>query len=220
VGVKCRDDTSFLAGRLYERLLEHFPQDKIFMELDRVAHGEDLVKTIEKAIESSDILIVVIGKQWLVSDLENLHDCVHLELAAAFKRKIPVIPVAVEGASMPRHDDLPDDVKELAHPLFVWHISDANFDDAYPHLLSAILRGQSWPPEAPPLEAEEREKERLEAEQRQRVEQEHLQAERRERERLEAERNAPDSLPSLPLLRERAKDQDSGVRTSAVEALV
>jgi hypothetical protein len=71
VGVKCRDDTSFLAGRLYERLLEHFPQDKIFMELDRVAHGEDLVKTIEKAIESSDILIVVIGKQWLVSDRKS-----------------------------------------------------------------------------------------------------------------------------------------------------
>jgi hypothetical protein len=42
--------------------LEHFPQNKIFMNLDRVAHGEDLVKTIEKAIESSDIFIAVIGK--------------------------------------------------------------------------------------------------------------------------------------------------------------
>jgi len=44
-----RNDTSSLAGRLYDRLLENFPQDKIFMDLDRVAVGEELVKTIRKS---------------------------------------------------------------------------------------------------------------------------------------------------------------------------
>jgi hypothetical protein len=36
---------------------------QIFMDLDRVAHGEDLVKTIGKAVASSDQLIAVIGRQ-------------------------------------------------------------------------------------------------------------------------------------------------------------
>src|SRR6516164_3570111 len=100
-----RDDASFLARRLYDRLSEDFPQTEIFMDLDRVAHGEDLVKTIEKAIESSDFLVVIIGKQWL-SDLENLDDHVRLELAVVFKRNIRagVIPMLAEGASMPRYD--------------------------------------------------------------------------------------------------------------------
>ena len=143
-----RDDASFLAGRLYGRLLQHFPQDKIFMDLDRMAHGEDLVKTIEKAIESTDLLIAVIGKQWAISDLENLDDHVHLELAAAFKRKIRVIPILVEGASMPRYDELPDDLKALAL-LNAWQISNANFDADCTHLFSAILGAKSRPPSRP-----------------------------------------------------------------------
>ena len=84
------------------------------MDLDRVVHGEDLVKAIEKAIESSNILIAVISKRWPISDPDGLEDCVRLELAAAFKRNIRVIPVLVEGASMPRRDELPDGLKVLA----------------------------------------------------------------------------------------------------------
>ena len=79
-----------------------------------MAHGEDLVKAIEKAIESSDVLIALIGKRWPISDPDGLDDCVRLELAAAFKRNIRVIPVLVEGASMPRRDELPDGLKVLA----------------------------------------------------------------------------------------------------------
>jgi hypothetical protein len=108
-----RDDTSFVARRLYDWLFEQFPHNRIFMDLDHAAHGKDLVKTIEKAIESSDILIAVIGKRWLISDLGNLDDYVHLELAAAFKRNTRVIPVLVEGASLPLFDELPDDLKAL-----------------------------------------------------------------------------------------------------------
>ena len=132
------EDASSLAGRLYERLLGYFPQNTIFMDLDRVAHGEEFVRTIEEAIESSAILIAVIGKQWLISDLENLEDYVHLELTAAFKRNIRVIPVLVEEASMPRYDELPDDLKALA-PLHALRIRDANFDADYRHLVSFLL---------------------------------------------------------------------------------
>jgi TIR domain len=115
-----RDDASFLAGRLYERLLK--TGNKVFMDPDRSAHGEDLIRAINKAIESSDILIAVIGKDWLTSEPENLDDHVYLELAAATNRNIPVIPVPVDGVSLPRYHELSDALKDLLRfsPGFPW----------------------------------------------------------------------------------------------------
>src|SRR5271165_1117420 len=96
-----RNDASFPARRLYHRLVDHFPEKKVLMDVDRVVHGEDLVKTIEKIIESSDVLIAIIGKGWLISSLESPDDYVRFELATALERNIPVIVVLVDGASPP-----------------------------------------------------------------------------------------------------------------------
>jgi TIR domain len=54
-----RDDASHAAGRLHERLSEHF---ETFMDVDSVGLGEDFVKTIEETVGSCDVLIAVIGK--------------------------------------------------------------------------------------------------------------------------------------------------------------
>jgi len=45
--------------------------------------------------------------------MDNPEDLVRLEIATALKRGIRVIPVLVDGASMPRSGDLPDDLKAL-----------------------------------------------------------------------------------------------------------
>ncbi len=66
------------------------------------------------------MLITVIGKGWLTScdqegqrRFDNPEDFVRIEIATALKRDIRVIHVLVEGASMPRSGDLPDDLKAL-----------------------------------------------------------------------------------------------------------
>jgi hypothetical protein len=81
---------------------------------------EDFVKTIEETVGSCDVLIAVIGKGWLTScdqegqrRLDNPEDVVRTEIATALKRDILVIPVFVDGTSMPRSRDLPDDLKAL-----------------------------------------------------------------------------------------------------------
>jgi hypothetical protein len=146
-----RDDTSLPAGKLYYRLSGSFPQNKIYIGLDRVAHGEDLVKTIEKAVESSYVLIALIGRRWLISDLGRPDDHVRSELSAAFKRNTRVIPVLVEGARMPRDDELPDELKALV-TLKAWQVSDASFEADYGHLVSGIQTNlASFYAEAEPL---------------------------------------------------------------------
>src|SRR6516162_7146747 len=115
-----RDDSSAWAGRLSDRLSAHFPQSQIFMDVD-MDLGINFVEEIEKNVGSCDALIAVIGSRWLMSSdeegrrrLDNPGDFVRLEIGTALKRGIRVIPVLVDGASMPPSDQLPEDLKPLA----------------------------------------------------------------------------------------------------------
>ena len=72
-------------------------------------------------VESCDYVIVVIGKTWLaISDesgrrLDNPADFVRLEIESALKRAIPVIPVLVDNARMPKPDQLPETLRDLVY---------------------------------------------------------------------------------------------------------
>ena len=46
--------------------------------------------------------------------LDDPKDFVRLELQTALSREIPVVPVFVDGATMPRSDDLPEVLKDLS----------------------------------------------------------------------------------------------------------
>lgn len=196
-----RDDASHLAGRLYDRLAARFPKNQIFIDVDNLDPGVDFVEAIEQSVGSCDVLIAVIGRRWLSSSeaegsrrLDNPDDFVRLEIATALKRKIRVIPVLVDGASMPRPSDLPDDLKSLLRRNAV-EVTHTRFSVDSDRLIAAIERvfekiaaEQRESEEKARVEAERREAEknaRLEAERRQREEQDRLETEQREREEKE-----------------------------------
>ena len=58
-----RDDASYPAGRLYDRLLAHFPKNHIFMDVDSLDLGIDFPKAIEESVGSWGVLIAVIGRR-------------------------------------------------------------------------------------------------------------------------------------------------------------
>ena len=62
-----REDASYPAGRLYDRLSARFPQNQIFMDVDTIEPGIDFVEAIEESVGSCDVLIAVIGIRWLSS---------------------------------------------------------------------------------------------------------------------------------------------------------
>ena len=189
-----REDSSAWAGRLSDNLSIRFPSNQIFMDVDSVGLGEDFLKKIEETVGSCDVLIAVIGKGWLSSldqegqrRLDNPDDVVRIEIATALKRDILVIPVFVDGASMPQSRDLPDDLKALirrnALPL-----SHGSFRTDSERLASAVERVLK---KVAAQNREREEKERLEAERAEREAKERSDALRRqseEKERLEAER--------------------------------
>ena len=115
------DDSSGDAGRLYDRLSQHFGLDNVFRDIDTITPGLDFVEAIQDAVGSCGVLLAVIGRQWLTSTdseghrrLDNPEDFVRLEITTALERRIRVIPVLVGGASMPRSTELPDVLQPLA----------------------------------------------------------------------------------------------------------
>jgi WD40 repeat protein len=116
-----RLETSHLAGRLYDRLVDRFGEAKVFMDVDTIDLGMDFAEVIGQAVGSCKVLLAIIGPDWLsVTDekgrrrLENPDDFVRLEVQTALERNVRVIPVLAEGAGMPRRQDLPRPLAGLA----------------------------------------------------------------------------------------------------------
>src|SRR5262245_7900283 len=116
-----RDDSAGHAGRVTDRLEREFGRDLLFMDVDGIPLGVNFVKVLNEEVAKCGALLAVIGPNWLdVRDddgnrrLDNTNDFVRIEIAAALQRDIPVIPILLDGARMPRASQLPDDLRELA----------------------------------------------------------------------------------------------------------
>ncbi|MDO9597099.1 MAG: toll/interleukin-1 receptor domain-containing protein [Azoarcus sp.] len=117
-----RQDSQSAAGRLSDHLKEHMLGVPIFRDVETIEPGMDFVEAIERALESCAVLVAVIGPRWVsVTDdagrrrLDNTNDYTRLEIATALRRNdVRVIPVLVDGATMPAAEDLPADLEGLA----------------------------------------------------------------------------------------------------------
>src|SRR6266516_3669004 len=146
-----REDTGGHAGRLADPLIKRFGKEQIFRDLDTIAAGADFVEAIQKAVGECDVLLAIIGKQWLtITDdaghrrIDNEDDFVRLELAAGLQRKVKVIPVLLQGAAMPQAHDLPADLTPLARRNALC-LTDAGWDADVMRLMEAIQPRRRWP---------------------------------------------------------------------------
>jgi hypothetical protein len=116
-----RQDARGDAGRLADDLGEEFGEERIFRDVEDIEAGADFVEAIEEAVASANVMLVVIGPSWLESKdssgkrrLDDPRDFVRLEIVAAFKRKVRVVPVLVGDARMPTEEELPEAIRALA----------------------------------------------------------------------------------------------------------
>jgi hypothetical protein len=117
-----RDDSRWPTLSLYNLLAQVFPREQLFMDVEGyIRPGDDFVEVLEEQVSACEVMIVVIGPQWLsLTDdggsprIADANDFVHIEIATALARRIRVIPVLVDGASMPKEGALPEPLKALA----------------------------------------------------------------------------------------------------------
>ena len=116
-----RSDSAHVAGRIYDRLVSEFGKENVFKDVDSIPLGVDFRDVLDKNLSSCTVFLTIIGVQWLntkTSDgkrrIDDSDDFVRIEIESALQRKIPVIPVLVQGATIPANIELPIAIRSLA----------------------------------------------------------------------------------------------------------
>src|SRR5690242_19390602 len=110
-----REDTSGEASHLAADLIEALGRRQVFIDIDTIGPGVDYTQSIEGALTEAEVVLVLIGDRWLSvtnADGQRRLDAegdVHvLEIEKALARTdVTVVPVLVEGATMPTEAQLP-----------------------------------------------------------------------------------------------------------------
>jgi TIR domain len=187
-----RDDSAGYAGRVQDRLAQEFGRDLLFMDVDTIPLGVNFATVLRNEVAKCEVLLAVIGPHWLdardeagTRRLDDPHDFVRIEIGAALQRNIPVIPILLDGAKVPKGNELPKDLEELSmrNGLDVRHASFHNDIDR----LVRGLKVQLAEADAEERRRDEDERRKQEAENRRRLEEAKAKERRRDEERKREE---------------------------------
>jgi hypothetical protein len=120
-----RNDAGGWAQSIATAMRREFGSANVFVDVDSIKNYDDFERVILSAIDQADVFLAVIGPHWLMDQnevgkrsLDDEADYVRREIAAAFNREVWVVPVLVEGATMPATDQLPAELRSLARPFY------------------------------------------------------------------------------------------------------
>ncbi len=130
----------------------------MFMDREELTLGRDFENTIKARLEECDTVLALIGPNWLDAMQGRLNgsdpDFVRMELELALSRGIPVVPVLLDNALLPRAEVLPAGLKDLVkrHGIAV---GQQNFEADVTRLLKGVgvkvvhgtsrkVAGSSW----------------------------------------------------------------------------
>lgn len=143
-----KDDSKWNTQILYDRLAQFFPPKSLFKDFNTIKAGENYRTSIDNALKKCNVLLVVMGKNWLNITgtdgrrrLDNPEDLVRIEIATALKRNIRVIPVLFDNTLIPAFTELPEDLQPLCLRQGV-SVDETNFDYDIRHLAEAIKNKQ------------------------------------------------------------------------------
>ena len=116
-----REETAYVAATIAEKLVNKLGKSSVFLDIDNIPMGVDFRKHLGNAIARADLVLVLIGQSWLTCvnedgtrRLDCAADFVRIEIEAALKRGITIVPILLENARMPRPEDLPESMRAFA----------------------------------------------------------------------------------------------------------
>jgi hypothetical protein len=151
-----RQDSSPVAGRLYDRLQAEFGKGSVFMDFDSIPYGVDFREHIKQTLQRAKVIVAIIGPDWCGGkELSNRRiddpaDFVRLEVASALESGIPIIPVLVNNTPMPEAKNLPPELEGLAFRNGLALDTGIDFHHHADRLIAGIHRVVDPPKEAAP----------------------------------------------------------------------
>ena len=141
-----RSNSAAITGRIFDHLTEHYGEASVFMDIDNIPYGIDFRTHIRDTLRLTDLLIAVIGANWLgvnatgTARMAEETDPVRVEIETALARPTPIIPVLVEGAKMPDSTALPPEFGNFAFLNAAEVTSGRDFRNQMERLIGAIDR--------------------------------------------------------------------------------
>jgi hypothetical protein len=144
-----RSETQGEAGRLADALQARLGRKSVFRDVVSISPGERFDSALESELAATEIAVVLIGPNWLedlrTRLLQRGSDFHRLEIATALKRGKRVIPVLLRDATLPKKEDLPEDLQELIKCQALT-IKDESWKTDVDRLIAAIGRSYRWGP--------------------------------------------------------------------------
>ena len=144
-----RDDSQGFAGRIHDRLVARFGADSVFRDINDIEPGRPWEEAIDDALGSSDVFVLLIGREWLDATdeegqrrLDDPADRHRREIETAIGRRVRTFVALMEEAEMPRRKHLPQDSEALltVPALHAIRIADHAFDYGMGELIKSIER--------------------------------------------------------------------------------
>lgn len=142
-----RDDTGDVAGRIFDALETRFGRARLFKDVDNIPPGADFGEYIKSILPRCRVALILIGPHWAEAKdasgrrrLDDPHDWVRIEIETALATDgLQLVPVLINGAQMPRAEDLPASLQPLLRRNAAVIRRDPDFREDL-HKLSQALR--------------------------------------------------------------------------------
>jgi hypothetical protein len=140
-----RKDSGEIVERLYDHLSSSLGGEAVFKDVDSLHLGQDFRTQLETSLNACLVFLCVIGDRWAgtsnapARSIDDPEDFVRIEVEAALRRNIPLIPVLVRGLTMPPADFFPSSLKDLAFRQGMALRSDPDFHRDVSRLLTSIV---------------------------------------------------------------------------------
>jgi pterin-4a-carbinolamine dehydratase len=143
--ISYRRSNMMIVDYLHEKLSDHFAKGSIFLDRRDIDPGTSFPDKIRTAVKDAAIVLALIGPDWisvqherkLSRRLDLPDDWVRLELELALSPKSKVLPVLIEGATIPKEEQLPESLAGLLQLQWVT-LSRDHFRDDVEKLIETI----------------------------------------------------------------------------------
>ena len=142
-----REDSIETAGRIFSWISVRTSVSSVFLDVRSIPPGTDYRKQMDNALREAKVVLVIIGKTWnavpqpdgtVRHRLEEPDDAVRHEIEVALRDDKIVVPVLIQGVTMPRPDELPASIRQFAYRNAVQVRPEPDFDNDMRALRDAI----------------------------------------------------------------------------------
>jgi len=150
-----RADSTYLIGRIKDRLTSALGERSVFRDLDDIPAGIDFRKVLEQETNDCDVMLVIIGPQWVgIKDVNGNKrlfdpgDYTRIEVETGLRKlsenKAMVIPVLLMNATMPSLHDIPESISQLTYQNAISIRNDPDFNHDIERLIRDIKSSKGY----------------------------------------------------------------------------